>query len=117
MAVAESVVLKNIMKDMDKRKTSIKKLISDLVHVREDIAELIRRAPNSPADRQRIAKLERETGSDIRELVKRISADIERLCTGLKTLRESFAQGANPGKAAPKPPKKKAAPIPGRKFI
>lgn len=117
MAVAEHIVIKGIMQDLEKRKQPLGQLIHDLHYLRDEIAELRRRAPTSDEARQRIAKLERVAGSDIGELAQQINGNIERLYTSFKALRASFAQGTQKRAASPIPVKSKKAPVKGRKFI
>lgn len=117
MAVAEHHVVKSIMQDLERRKQPLGQVINDLHYLRDEIAELRRRAPTSPEARQRIAKLEHVAGIDVGELAQRINGNIERLYTSFKALRASMSQGTRKGPEPTAPAKRQKAPVKGRKFI
>ncbi|QAU24331.1 hypothetical protein EO087_10295 [Dyella sp. M7H15-1] len=117
MAVADHVIIKNIMQDLEKRKQPLGQMIHDLHYLQDAIAELRQRASTSAEARQRIAKLERVAGSDIGELAQHINGNIERLHTSFSALKASFTQGVRTTPASPASLKSRKVPIKGRKFI
>lgn len=101
MTTSSLDLLKNLMRDMQRRQQQLGVQLNVFNALQEEIAELQRRATSDLSARKRLLQLERAIGHDIEPLGQRIHACVDQLQRNFKSLEASLQSIGKAGAQKP----------------